>query len=206
MDNWVRLLSQDDIKYIVKDIATKIDSNYSSEELILICILNGASYFTIDLSRELKTKHIIEFIKVQSYHGQTRKKLNIDDINFNPDKLIGKKIIIVDELLDTGHTLLCVKNMLLDMRFSKKCRQKDHIVDFIKSEDIITCVAMQKQFTNSKKRVFEADIVGINLPDVWLVGYGLDDNGYFRNLMEVYAIPKINDSDKTDGDLVVFGK
>lgn len=190
MDSWKLILNSDQINEIVNNIADKIDKAYGDNDIVLMCILKGAAYFTIELSNKLKTNHSLEFVQSKSYNGQKRNKNNII-YNFNPEKLIGKKIIIIDELLDSGHTLLNVKNEL---------------IKYIPKDDIITCVAMNKKFcSKDKEKICLANIVGIDVPDVWLVGYGLDHYEQYRNLKKVYAVPKINDEDKTLDDLIIFG-
>lgn len=187
MDNWKLIVPSDTINCAVEQIAERIDNEYSDKDLVLVCVLKGAVYFMTDLSRKLKTRHSIYFIDASSYDGQKRKEVFIAN-SLIPEKFSGKTVIIVDELLDSGHTLLNIK---------------DAFLKFMDPSDIITCVAMNKILR--KKKVFEADIVGLNVPDVWLVGYGLDDNGYSRQLIDVWGVPKIDESDKTEDDIKIFG-
>lgn len=182
------IIEELDVLMAVEIVAEKINSRFSGEDLILVCVLKGAAYFTVDLSRMLDIKHSVYFIDASSYDGQKRKEVFISN-DLIPEKFIGKKVIILDELIDSGHTLLNIKKAFLE---------------FMKEDDVITCVAMNKVLCG-KEKIMEADIIGMDVPDVWLVGYGLDDNGYHRNLMDVYAVPKIVDSDKTDDDIKIFG-
>ena len=188
MSNRKLILTFDVINSAVDEIAKKIDKLYGDRDLVLVCVLKGASYFMVDLTRKLNTRHSIYFIDASSYDGQKRKEVFISS-TLIPDKFSGKTVIILDELLDSGNTLLNIKNEFLK---------------FMDEENVITCVAMNKVLCD-KLKVLEADISGINVPDVWLIGYGLDTHGYDRNLMDVYAIPKDDDKDKTKDDIEIFG-
>lgn len=182
------VVEEADLLMAVEDVAEKINSRFSGEDVTLVCVLKGAAYFTVDLSRMLDIKHSVYFIDASSYDGQKRTEVFIPD-GLIPEKFIGKKVIILDELIDSGHTLFNIKKAFLE---------------FMSEEDVTTCVAMNKVLCG-KEKIMEADIIGIDVPDVWLVGYGLDDNGYHRNSMHVYAVPKVVDSDKTDDDIRIFG-
>lgn len=191
MDKAKLIIKSSDILSAVEDIAKTIDATFGDQDLVLVCVLKGAAYFTVDLSRMLETNHSVYFVDASSYDGQKRKEVFIKT-KLVADKFVGKKIIILDELIDSGHTLLNIKKAFLSL-------------NKIKPEDIITCVAMNKVLCDKKRKVMEADIVGINVPDVWLIGYGLDSGGYCRNLLDVYAVPKVDSLDKTEDDLKVFG-
>jgi len=191
MDGWKLLLTAQELDDMVTKVAKKIDLVCVGRELVLVCILKGSAYFTVDLSRELTIKHTIEFVRAKSYDGQKRKALSLTQHDLNPADFEGKKVVLVDELLDSGHTLLGIKSVFLE---------------FMKPEDIMTCVAMDKKLTDDKEKVLEADIVGMDVPDVWLVGYGLDDHGYYRNSRNVYAVPKKDGLPKTKDDILVFGE
>lgn len=189
MDGWKLILSEEKIKSIVKCIAEKLNEKYHDHNVVLVPILTGAMYFAVDLSRLLLMEHTIIPIDVSSYVGQKREKLTIKSV-LNPDDFIGKTIIIIDELADTGHSLLKVASIIKGIAGE--------------SINVMTCVAMNKILKNPEEKVFMPDIVGVDLPNVWVVGYGLDYNGKYRNLMSVYAMPKIDPEDMTEDDKKIF--
>jgi len=95
-----------------------------------------------------------------------------------PEKFEGRKIILVDELVDNGHTLQ---------------RMKEHLMAELKrpAEDIVTCAVFAKEIA-TRPAELNPEICGAdNLPNVWLVGYGLDDNGTKRGWRNLWACPKI---------------
>jgi hypoxanthine phosphoribosyltransferase len=196
MESKKLILEESDINEAVNHCAKIIYSyaKYSSQRIVLVGILTGAVYFTTDLSRQLgevyEIDHEVKYLEAKSYKGQDRCSLEIMG-DLNPDKYCGKTVILVDELLDSGHTLAGIR---------------DKFLEFMDSKYVKTCVCMQKKLDSNKvPQVIQADIVGIHVMDLWYVGYGLDNNGLSRYLREVYAIPKIRDEDKTKDDLIVFG-
>jgi hypoxanthine phosphoribosyltransferase len=152
--------------------------------------LKGAAYFTVDLSRKMVTYHSLYFLETSSYkNGQTQSKDLILPL-INPDKFVGRKVVLVDELCDNGKTMELVKQSILKNTQVKNC-------------DILTCVAFKKE----KERVYpEPDIFGAALPDVWLVGHGLDDRQEKRNLTQLYGVPKSECVKKTIDDIIFYNE
>ena len=98
------LFSEDDIQNAIKKLGEKINADYKDEELFLICVLKGAVMFMVDLAKHLKMPVDMEFIRLSSYGSgfTSTGKVNAVDISL-PD-LNGKNVLIIEDIIDTGHT------------------------------------------------------------------------------------------------------
>jgi hypoxanthine phosphoribosyltransferase len=132
-------------------------------------VLNGSFLFTADLVRQLKGNCEVSFVKVSSYKGTQQKKTVQELIGLN-EKIAGRNSIILEDIVDSGNTLEVVYNEL-----KKK-----------KPRSIKVCSLFFKPQAYSKK--IKIDYVGITMPNDFLIGYGLDLNGLYRNLKDVYKI------------------
>ena len=159
------LFSEDDIQNAIKKLGEKINADYKDEELFLICVLKGAVMFMVDLAKHLKMPVDMEFIRLSSYGSgfTSTGKVNAVDISL-PD-LNGKNVLIIEDIIDTGHTA----------RF---------LMDFMKhnfkTKSIKFCSLLDKII---KREVdIDPDYYGLDVDDKFLVGYGLDYDGFYRNL------------------------
>jgi hypoxanthine phosphoribosyltransferase len=182
--NYRLILTKEEIEAGVRIVAHRLETWCKGERIMLVGILKGAFMFMSDLCRALTRPYSVQFIEASSYKdSRTQGEFSIlSDISgakfvdgVSKEK---KKIVIVDELLDNGKTMHDTK-----MYFLNKLRATHT------ENDILTVCLF------SKKRAREwpdADITGIpNLPDLWLVGYGLDDRGTKRGWTELFAVPKV---------------
>ncbi len=158
------LLSPDVIQSRIKEIARQIEGDYADAEcVVLIGILKGAFIFLSDLSRELKIPHTVDFISVSSYgdsavsNGAVRLILDLR----KPIK--NEHVIIVEDIVDTGNTLEYLYRTL-------KWRNP---------ASLRTCTLFQKE---RESKDVPVDYLGFELPDVWVVGYGLDYADTHRTL------------------------
>eukprot|EP01090_Pellita_catalonica_P014706 TRINITY_DN380_c0_g1_i1.p1 TRINITY_DN380_c0_g1~~TRINITY_DN380_c0_g1_i1.p1 ORF type:complete len:261 (-),score=45.75 TRINITY_DN380_c0_g1_i1:23-733(-) len=175
--DWRLLFTKDDIAKIVDKIAAEINTRFAGEDIVLACILKGAAYFFVDLTRKLTIPYNTYFIQASSYAGdKTQGECEVLSI-LNPEKFKGKKIILVDELFDNGKTLHTVKSRLLATPGIETI-----------AENVYTCVCFQK---DKEIKYPDPDLVGFsNLPDVWVVGYGLDDRQEKRGWEHLFACPR----------------
>ncbi len=164
MDKINIIIKKRQIKKRIKKIAKTISADFKNEEIIVICILKGACFFTNDLIKKIKNKNIIvDFVKVKSYE----KTSSTNNINFQLDtsvNITNKNVIIIDDILDTGNTLYFLINHL---------KQK-------KPKVIKTCVLLNKQARRKKKIC--ADYIGFEIDNNFVVGYGLDYEEKYRQL------------------------
>lgn len=159
------LFSEAEIQNAIKKLGDKINNDYKGEELFLVCVLKGAVMFMVDLAKHLKMPVDMEFIRLSSYGSgfTSTGKVNAVDISL-PD-LNGKNVLIIEDIIDTGHTA----------RF---------LMDFMKhnfkTKSIKFCSLLDKRI---KREVdIDPDYYGLDVDDKFLVGYGLDYDGFYRNL------------------------
>ncbi len=159
------LFTAEEIQKSIRVLGEKLNNDYVSEELYLICVLKGSVMFTVDLSKHLKMPLRMEFIRLSSYGSgfASTGKVNAVDISL-PD-LNDKNVLIVEDIIDTGHTA----------RF---------LVDFIrhnfKTKSLKFCSLLDKKIKREVE--IDPDYYGFEVDDKFLVGYGLDYDGYYRNL------------------------
>ena len=159
------LFTAEEIQKSIRVLGEKLNNDYVSEELYLICVLKGSVMFTVDLSKHLKMPLRMEFIRLSSYGSgfASTGKVNAVDISL-PD-LNGKNVLIVEDIIDTGHTA----------RF---------LVDFIrhnfKTKSLKFCSLLDKKIKREVE--IDPDYYAFEVDDKFLVGYGLDYDGYYRNL------------------------
>jgi hypoxanthine phosphoribosyltransferase len=158
------LITADVIQSKVEEIANRIAHDYDrAGELVLVGALKGAYVFLADLSRALRLPHLIDFVSVSSY-GSGTESGEVRMIMDARVSLHGRHVIIVDDILDTGHTLHHLRE-LLGARGPAS---------------LATAVLLRKP--ERIEAAVEAEYVGFVIPDVWVVGYGLDLAERFRML------------------------
>ena len=165
------LISERRIRRRVDELGREISACYRKKHLTVIFISNGAVVFAADLIRNISLPIHIDGISASSYTG-TRSTGNLKISTGVKVDIRNRHVLVVDDILDTGRTLAKVISVI----------EKYH------PEDIRTCVLLEKP----SKRVIpvKADFVGFAIPDVFVVGYGLDYNEYYRNLPYIVYFPK----------------
>lgn len=163
------MISSEQISQMVKRVAGEINRDYKGEELIVIGVLTGAFVFMADLVRELDVPVTVDFMQVSSYVGEN----STGELKVKKDiscDIKDKHVLIVEDIVDTGRTLTLLKKMLLE-RGPKSVR---------------ICTAFDKPDRRVMPLVPEYD--GIVIPDRFIVGYGLDYNGLYRELKDVRVV------------------
>lgn len=159
------LISADQIRARVGELAQAIAADYrDADDVLLVAVLKGAFIFLADLARALPIPNAVDFMALSSYgaRGTTRGALRlIMDLR---ESIRGRHVIVVEDIVDTGHTLVYVRE-LLGVRRPASLR---------------TCALVTKP---SRREVeVHLDYVGFEIPDVWVVGYGLDLRDRYRTL------------------------
>ena len=149
----------------IKELGEKLNKEYKNEDLYLIIVLKGAIMFATDLSKHLKMPLKMEFIRLSSYGSgfTSTGKVNAVDISL-PD-LNNKNVLVVEDIVDTGHTakfLLDFINLNFKTKSTKFCSLLDKKV--------------------KREVVIDPDYHVFDIDDKFLVGYGLDYDGYYRNI------------------------
>ena len=158
------LYSMDELQERIKEVGEKISEDYKDvEEVIIVSILKGAIFYTVDLMKNLKMNTILDFMKVSSYEGtESTGIINIkQDLSTNIE---GKHVLIVEDIVDTGRTLKRLKEELLKRNPAS-----------LK----ITCLMDKKE---RREVELEADYVCFEIPNKFVVGYGFDIDDKYRNI------------------------
>jgi hypoxanthine phosphoribosyltransferase len=164
------LISEADIERRVSELAQEISRDYADEEeLVLVGVLKGAFVFLADLSRKLSIPRVIEFIAVSSYEeGSTASTVRL--VMDMRENIEGKRVLIVEDIVDTGRTL----HFLVEL-FSTR-----------NPKSVKTCALVRKP--DRAEIDAKLDYLGFEIPDVWVVGYGLDYDEQNRTLPHIAAM------------------
>jgi hypoxanthine phosphoribosyltransferase len=146
------------------DMAAQISNDYRERELTVIAVLHGSLMFVADLLRRIPLPLKLECLSVASYHGKAQtsgevvfKQITLPDIE-------GRDILVLDDILDSGHTLAAIRETL----------------ETAKPHSVRVCVLLSKK--KQRAREVDADYVGFEIKDEFVVGYGLDFRERYRNL------------------------
>lgn len=158
------LISEEEIKQAIKDVAKKIDDIYDGIPILLVSILNGAFVFMADVCRAVTVPAEIAFMTAKSYYAGTVSSGNVEITMDISQNLENYHVVIIEDIIDTGRTLSAIVDIL------KKRNPK--------SFRVITLL------DKPSRRVvdFSADISLFTIPDYFVIGYGLDCGEYYRNL------------------------
>lgn len=158
------MLSEQKIKEIVSDLAQKISEDYKGKSLLLVGLLKGSVMFMSDLMKEISIDCAIDFICVSSYGAGTESSGRVNIIKDISQPLDGKDVLIVEDIIDSGNTL----------NFMTKYFEAKN------AASVRICTMLSKP----SRRVVEipVDYVGQEVPDEFVIGYGLDYNEKYRNL------------------------
>lgn len=158
------LVTQAQISRRVKTLARDLKRTYGDEEITVVAIMNGAILFTADLLREIDNPIRLDCIRTTSYGSSTESHGTPKLVHGLTLDITDRHVLVVDDILDTGKTLSLIASMIRGMR----------------PASLRVCVLLDKK----GRRVvpFEADFVGFEIPDKFVVGYGLDFAERYRNL------------------------
>lgn len=166
------LIKEESIQKRISELAKKISVDYKDKELVLICVLKGAVYFAIDLSKKIENDLILDFVKVSSYKEAEETSGNIEfNLDISTD-IKGKDVIIVEDIIDSGITL----NYLHDYLIAKE------------PNSLKICVLLDKK--ERRKKDIKVDYIGFEIEDKFVIGYGLDYKDKYRNLPYVGYMDK----------------
>jgi hypoxanthine phosphoribosyltransferase len=164
------LVPREQISEMVKSLGKRISEDYAGEDLVLVGVLKGGFIFLADLMREITIPVDMDLIAVSSYGASTRSSGVVRIIKDIDLDIVGKHVLIVEDLVDTGLTLSHLKD-LFNTRGPKSVK---------------VCTAFDKP--SRRKIEIEIEYNGIEVPDKFIVGYGLDYAGRYRNLPDVCTL------------------
>ena len=167
------LFTENEIQNKIKELAQEMNDFYKGEEVIAICVLKGAVMFAVDLIKHLDMPLKLEFIRLSSYNGGTTTTGKVNAVDISLPDLNGKNVLTIEDIVDTGLTA----KFLLDFLH---CNFHAKSVKF--------CSLLDKKITRIAD--VDADYYGFEVDDKFLIGYGLDYDGYYRNLRYIGYIDK----------------
>lgn len=172
-DSMVLLLSEAEIQSGVARLAGEIDRDYDQAALTLVCILRGAAIFTADLLRHLRANvRRVVYIRASSYGAGTESSGHVRITRApRPEHISGQHILIVDDIADTGHTGAAVANFIRRLN----------------PASLRYCALLDKPAR--REASMQYDYMGFTIPNYFVVGYGMDLNGRYRELPAVYYFP-----------------
>ncbi|MDY0371335.1 MAG: hypoxanthine phosphoribosyltransferase [Sphaerochaetaceae bacterium] len=171
------LIDADTIQRRVDELARKINKEYAGieESLILVGVLKGSFIFLADLCRKLNVPHVVDFISLSSYGDSSKITGNVRLIMDTRENLENRHVLIVEDILDSGYTLDYLRR-----NFTAR-----------NPASLKTVVLLDKP--ERRKIDAELDYVGFQIPDVWVVGYGLDYAERYRTLPYIAEMVPVTD-------------
>lgn len=158
------LVSEEAIQMRVSELADQLSKDYAGvEQLFLVGILKGAFIFLADLARQLSTSHSVDFMALSSYGNTASSTGEVRLIMDLREPILNRHVVIVEDIVDSGHTLHYLYRVLGERE----------------PASLKTCVLVRKERENLGIPV---DYLGFDIPDVWVVGYGLDFADKHRTL------------------------
>lgn len=165
MEDKIRvLISEEEVERKIKEIGKQISEDYKGRQVHMICVLKGGVFFTCELAKRVSVPVSMDFMSVSSY-GDGTKSSGVVKIEKDLDEsLEGKDLLIVEDIIDSGRTL-------------------SYLIEVLKQRNprsIKLCTLLDKPERRIKD--VQVDYVGFNIPDEFVVGYGLDYKQKYRNL------------------------
>ena len=167
--NFRELITEQSIKTRIGELAQDINRDLAGKDVVFVGILNGSFLFAADLFRLIHLPVKISFVKLASYEGSASSGTIKELIGWNED-IKNKTIVVIEDIVDTGNTIESIVNELV----ARKAYEIRVASLFLKPS----------AFTKD----IRIDYVGFEIPDDFVVGYGLDYDGYGRNLTSVYSM------------------
>lgn len=159
------LVSEERLQNRVRELGAEISRDYAGQDLLLLCILRGGVMFLTDLMRCVTIPHAIDFMAISSYSVGVRKSTGQVRIALDLNQSIeGRHVLVVEDIVDTGHTLAAVLELLVARR----------------PASLKICALLDKSVR--REVVVPIHYIGFDIPDKFVFGYGLDIDEYYRNL------------------------
>ncbi|MBD7895511.1 hypoxanthine phosphoribosyltransferase [Limosilactobacillus sp. Sa3CUN2] len=158
------LYSEEEINRRMDELAKQLTAEYKEQRPLIISVMTGAVLFTVDMIKRMDIMAKLDFIDVSSYYGGTSSTGEVKLVQDLKSDIRGRSILIMEDIVDTGHTL----KFLIDLLKERGAKS------------VKVCTLLDKP--EGRQVEVKADYVGFNVPNEFLVGYGLDYKGYYRNL------------------------
>lgn len=164
------LLSEEEVDAKIQEIGEQISKDYADRQVHLVCVLKGGSFFMCELAKRITVPVSLDFMSVSSYGGETKSSGVVRIVKDLDEPLEGKDVIVIEDIVDSGRTLSYLMAMLKDR----------------KPASLKLCTLLDKP----DRRVVDVpvDYTGFQIPDEFVVGYGLDYDQKYRNLPYIGVI------------------
>jgi len=158
------LLSEEEVDARIKAIGEQISKDYEGKQIHMICVLKGGTFFMCELAKRISVPVSLDFMAVSSYGGDTKSSGVVKIVKDLDEAIQGKDVLVVEDIVDSGRTLSYLLEMLRDR----------------KPASLKLCTLLDKP----DRRVIDVpvDYTGFQIPDEFVVGYGLDYDQKYRNL------------------------
>ena len=153
----------------VAELGRQIAQDYRGREMTILAVMNGAAVFLADLIRRLPLPMRLETTTARSYHGRSLTPGGLTVADLRSEAFAGRHVLVVDDILDTGQTLRALL---------------DQLAGFAPASTGV-CVLLRKQRPALPRSAVDVRYVGFEIPDEFVVGYGLDYDDLYRNLPDV---------------------
>ena len=169
------MLTEEEVDKRIKEIGEQISKDYAGKKIHLICVLKGGVFFMCELAKRISVPVSMDFMSISSYGNSTESSGIIKIIKDLDESITGEEVLVVEDIVDSGRTL----NYLLEMLKDRKCN--------LANTDVAAILRKDEEMIHSyynKRRVVEVnvDYTGFQIPDEFVVGYGLDYAQKYRNL------------------------
>ncbi len=169
------LITRDEIAAKVRELGAQITNDFRGKKPVLVCILKGASVFFTDLIREIDLPVTLDFMAISSYGSATKTSGVVRILKDLDHDIVGKDVIVVEDIVDTGITLSYLKK-ILEQRGAKSLK----------------IATLLDKPARRKIQDLHVDYVCFDIPDAFVVGYGLDYDQVYRNLPDIGVLsPRI---------------
>ncbi len=158
------LITEEQIRQRTRELAQEISRDYEGQDLLLVCVLKGGVVFLVDLMRELTIPHSVDFMATSSYGASTESSGVVRILKDLDAPIEGRNVLIVEDIIDTGHTLDYLTRIL---------RERN-------PASLRICTLLNKQ--ERREVDIPIDYIGFNIPNKFVIGYGLDFDELYRNL------------------------
>ncbi|MBQ3792783.1 MAG: hypoxanthine phosphoribosyltransferase [Lachnospiraceae bacterium] len=158
------MVPEEDINKKVKELGARISKDYEGKELHMICVLKGGVFFMCELAKRITIPVTMDFMSVSSYGSETKSSGVVKIVKDLDEPLVGKEVLVVEDIVDSGRTLSYLLEMLKD-RGPKSVR---------------LCTLLDKP--DRRVKDVHVDYTGFEIPDEFVVGFGLDYDQRYRNL------------------------
>lgn len=158
------LFSEEEVDARIREIGEQISKDYEGKEVHMICVLKGGTFFMCELAKRITVPVSLDFMSVSSYGNGTQSSGVVKIVKDLDETIMGKDVIVVEDIIDSGRTLSYLMELLRDR----------------KPKSLRLCTLLDKP----DRRVVDVDIdyTGFQIPDEFIVGYGLDYAQKYRNL------------------------